>query len=188
MLHAPIIGDGRPHLDMPSLLEMLARSSSRPRYAFMVLNLIAQVSRSDGSAGPLVAKGGSLFPLRDWLCDALTPRGQRDPRRVALEERIRSDLDMSGTLPSDADQATTMVEVAICEHVRASGKTNVSRAVSELVRAGLLKRHYQGYCVDHHNRGAQRQAVYVLAGGARGLIGIRQEQPRAVPRQAELAF
>lgn len=65
MLHSPIIGDGRPQLDMPSLLEMLARSSSRPRYAFMVLNLIAQVSRSDGSAGPLVAKGGGLIPLRD---------------------------------------------------------------------------------------------------------------------------
>jgi len=188
MLHAPIIGDGRPQLDMPSLLEMLARSSSRPRYAFMVLNLIAQVSRSDGSAGPLVAKGGGLIPLRDWLCDALTPMGQRDPRRVALEERIRSDLAMSGALPIDGGQATAMIEDAIREQVRASGKTNVSRAVSELVRAGLLKRHYQGYCVDHHNRGAQRQAVYVLAGSARGLIGGRQEQPRAVPRQAELAF
>ena len=188
MLHAPIIGDSRQQLDMPSLLEMLARSSSRPRYAFMVLNLIAQVSRSDGSAGPLVAKGGGLIPLRDWLCDALTPMGQRDPRRVALEERIRSDLAMSGALPMDEGQATAMVEDAIREQVRASGKTNVSRAVSELVRAGLLKRHYQGHYVDHHNRGAQRQAVYILAGCARGLIGGRQEQPRAVPHQAELVF
>src|SRR3546814_1224550 len=92
---------------------------------------------------------------------------------------------MSGALPMDEGQATAMVEDAIREQVRASGKTNVSRAVSELVRAGLLKRHYQGYCVDHHNRGAQRQAVYVLAGCARGLIGGRQEQPRAVPRSEE---
>ncbi len=188
MLHAPIIGDGRPQLDMPSLLEMLARSSSRPRYAFMVLNLIAQISRSDGSAGPLVAKGGALTPLRDWLCDALTPMGQRDPRRVVLEERIRSHLEISGALPADADKATAIVDDAIREQVRASGKTNVSRAVSELVRVGLLKRHYQGYCVDHHNRGAQRQAFYILTGCARGLLGGRQDQPRAVPKQAELAF
>ncbi len=130
MLHAPIIGDGRQQLDMPSLLEMLARSSSRPRYAFMVLNLIAQVSRSDGSAGPLVAKGGGLIPLRDWLCDALIPMGQRDPRRVALEERIRSDLAMSGALPIEAGQATAMVEDAIREQVRASGKTRRGREES----------------------------------------------------------
>lgn len=90
--------------------------------------------------------------------------GQRDPRRVALEERIRSDLVMSGALAVDVDQATAIVYAA----------------VREQVRAGLLKRHSQGYCVDHHNRGAQRQAVYVLAGCARGLIGGRQRQPRAV--------
>src|SRR3546814_19351369 len=99
MLHAPIIGDSHQQLDMPSLLEMLARSSSRPRYAFMVLNLIAQVSRSDGSAGPLVAKGGGLIPFRDWLCDALTPMGQRDPRRVTLAETIRTAMPKSGALP-----------------------------------------------------------------------------------------
>src|SRR3546814_1388749 len=87
---------------------------------------------------------------------------------------------MSGALPANVDQATAIIDDAIREQVRASGKTNVSRAVSELVRAGLLKRHYQGYCVDHHNRGAQRQAVYILSGCARGLIGGRQEQPRAV--------
>lgn len=175
-------------MDMPSLLEVLARCSSRPRYAFMVLNLIAQVARSDGSAGPLVAKAGALVPLRDWLCDALMPMGQRDPRRIALEQRIREELDSSGTLPTDIERAKAAVEDAIRLQVRASGKTNVSRAVSELVRAGLVQRHYQGYHVDHHNRGAQRQAVYILAGGARSLVSGTQSQPRAVPRQAELAF
>jgi hypothetical protein len=34
--------------------------------------------------------------------------------------------------------------------------------VSELVRAGLVRRHYQGYRVDHVNRGAQRNAVYTI--------------------------
>jgi hypothetical protein len=188
MLHAPIISNARSPLDMPSLLEVLARSSSRPRYAFMVLNLIAQVARPDGRAGPLVAKAGGLIPLRDWLCDALTPMGQRDPRRIALERRIRAELDNSGKLPTDLEQATAAVEDAIRLQVRVSGKTNVSRAVSELVRAGLLQRHYQGYCVDHHNRGAQRQAVYILAGGARSLVAGAPSKPTAVPRQAELVL
>jgi predicted transcriptional regulator len=44
-----------------------------------------------------------------------------------------------------------------------SGRTKVSRAVSDLVRAGLLHRHYQLYRVDHPNRGAQREAVYTIA-------------------------
>jgi hypothetical protein len=44
-----------------------------------------------------------------------------------------------------------------------SGCTNVSRAVSDLVRARLLHRHYQGYRVDHPNRGAPREAVYTIA-------------------------
>ena len=62
MLHAPATEFSRSNLDMPSLLEVLARTSSRPRYAFMVLNLIAQVARSDGSAGPLIVKTGALIP------------------------------------------------------------------------------------------------------------------------------
>ena len=48
------------------------------------------------------------------------------------------------------------------ERVRRSGRCNVSRAVSELVRAGLVRRHYEGWRVDHHNRGARREAVYTL--------------------------
>ncbi|MAM38210.1 MAG: hypothetical protein CL949_06820, partial [Erythrobacter sp.] len=72
--------------------------------------------------------------------------------------------------------------------VRASGKTNLSRAASELVKAGLLKRHYQGYRVDHLNRGAQRQAVYTLTGRARALVSSRPAPPRtnAPARQGDL--
>lgn len=93
-----------------------------------------------------------------WLCDALMPMGQRDPQRIALEQPIREEVDISGTLPPDIEQVKAVVEDAIRLQVHASGKTNISRAVSELVRAGLLQRHYRGYHIDHHNRGAQRQA------------------------------
>lgn len=129
---------------MPSLLEVLARTSSRPRYAFMVLNLIARVTRSDGSAGPLVAKTGATIPLRDWLCDALTPTGRRDPRRLSLEQRVHDELASAGPLPSSQNEAAAMVEEEVRLRVCASAKANISRAVSELVKAGLLRRHYQG--------------------------------------------
>jgi hypothetical protein len=38
------------------------------------------------------------------------------------------------------------------------------------VNAGLLRRHYQGYRVDHRNRGGQRHAVYTLIGDALRLV------------------
>ena len=59
--------------DIAALLERLAQVSSRPRYAFMLLNLIAQVAGPDGSAGPWIKRDNELVSLRDWLCDALTP-------------------------------------------------------------------------------------------------------------------
>jgi hypothetical protein len=68
----------------------------------------------------------------------------------------------AGELPADADRAEALVEERVREHVRQSGRCNVSRAVSDLCRAGLLRRHYQGYRVDHDNRGAQREAVYTI--------------------------
>ena len=177
-------------LDMPGLLEVLAHSSARPRYAFMVLNLIAKAAGPNGSAGPLIMNEGEQVTVRDWLCDALAPMGHRDPRRQALQERVRGELAGEGTLSADPAEAERAIDSEVRLRVRVSGKTNVSRAVSDLVRAGLLFRHYQGYCVDHHNRGGQRQSVYTLSPAARGLL---QADTRAVParpryRQASLPF
>lgn len=78
---------------------------------------------------------------------------QRKPQRPALVEGVRSELTLAGTLPADAAQARSLIEAKVKNSVRQSGRSNVSRAVSELVRAGLLTRHYQGYSVDHQNRG-----------------------------------
>jgi len=154
----------------------------------MLLTLIADVARPDGSAGPLVRMNNGLMPLRDWLCDALTPMGHRDPRRMALVERVRDELRRDAKLSGDVASDDRLVQEEVRNRVRASGKTNLSRAASELVKAGLLKRHYQGYRVDHLNRGAQRQAVYILTGRARALIGSPAPSRRAAapPRQGDL--
>lgn len=181
MLQLPIQAPGENRgLDMPGLLEVLAHSSARPRYAFMVLNLIAKIAGANGRAGPEVVQGGVATPLRDWLCDALTPMGHRDPRRIALSGRVRQELEAAGKLPLDGEEAERLMDAEIRARVRASGKTNVSRAVSDLVRAGMLRRHYQGYRVDHHNRGAQRQAVYTLTPVSRQLL--KGEPAAAAPR------
>jgi len=159
---------------------MLAHASTRPRYAFMVLSLIAEVANADGEAGPFVRRDRQQHTLRDWLCDSLAPMGGRDPRRMALAARVEADLHGSGTLPKDARQSAAMVEQELRDRIRTSGKTNLSRAVSELVGAGLLRRYYAGYAVDHANRGGQRNAVYVLQGLARCLLP-RHNVPRPVP-------
>lgn len=188
MFHAPLPSSRSGGSDVSLLLDQLSHCCSRPRYAFMLLTLIADVARADGSAGPLVRVGDGLVPLRDWLCDALTPMGHRDPRRIALVERVRDELRKAARLTGDAAADDRLVQDEVRTRVRASGKTNLSRAASELVKAGLLRRHYQGYRVDHLNRGAQRQAVYTLIGRARALVATPAAPQRAAarPRQGDL--
>ena len=187
MFHSgkPLLASGC--CDVAALLETLADVSSRPRYAFMLLNLIAQVADPDGCAGPWIKREGALISLRDWLCDALTPMAQRGPRAAALARRVRLDLDERGLLPDSEAAKEQAIEAEIRSRVRIAGKSNLSRAVSELVRAGLLRRHYQGYCVDHQNRGGQRHAVYTLAGDALRLVPAIRSTPK-LPAQGELAL
>jgi hypothetical protein len=145
-------------LDLPAILERLTVVCERPRYSFMVLNLIAQASAQTGSAGPYVHDGSRRVPVRDWLCDALIPVAQRDPRRQAIAGKVRQELEAKRALPADPEVAKRIVDDHVRKRVRQSGRTNVSRAVSELVRAGFVR---------HHNRGAQRQAVYTITDEAR---------------------
>lgn len=163
--------EATPCLGLPGILERLINVCKRPRYSYMVLNLIAQASSSTGSAGPYVRVGDKLVPVRDWLCDALMPIAQRDPRRHAIADRVRRELTSTGKMPVDPDEANRLVDEQVNRRIRHSGLTNVSRAVSELVSAGLVRRHYQGYRVDHQNRGAQRQAVYTMTEEARKALG-----------------
>lgn len=147
---------------LPSIIDVIAQVSTRPRYAFMVLNLIARAAGQGGKAGPCVLRQGQAVRLRDWLCDSLAPMAARDHKRAALAEQVRVELAGQEQLPGDPDAASRLVEQVVLERVRRSGRCNVSRAVSELVRAGLVRRHYEGWRVDHHNRGARREAVYTL--------------------------
>lgn len=172
MLTAPSphpMSDDTP-LDLPRVMQRVAVHSARPRYTFLVLDLISRAAGAGGQAGPYVREGDALVPIREWLCDAIQPAAARHPRRLAITETVREALAAEGRLPGDPVAAGRAVEVAVRDRVRASGMTAVSRAVSELVSAGLLQRHYQGYRVDHANRGAQRQAVYTVPPSVRAAL------------------
>lgn len=158
-------------LDLPSVLERLADVSTRPRYTFMVLHLIARAAGDSDSAGPYVREGARAIPVRDWLSDAMLPIAQRDARRLAVVAQVRADLSGRGALPDDAQGAKQAIADGVRARLRQSGRTNVSRAVSDLVRAGLVRRHYQGYRVDHENRGARREAVYTIVPAVRRALG-----------------
>ncbi|WP_298195867.1 hypothetical protein [Novosphingobium sp.] len=174
---------------MAGLLGTLARVSSRPRYAFMLLTLIAEAADGQGRAGPWVDTGGRRLLLRDWLGDALAQMAGRDSQRLELIERVRADLLRDGLMPAEPTAADQAVALEVASRARASARTNVSRSVSELVKAGLLRRHYQGYAVDHVNRGGQRHVVYTLVGPA--LVLLRKAAAPRAPRlagQGELPF
>lgn len=163
--------DAAQDLDLPALLDKLTDVSARPRYTFMVLNLIARAAGPSDSLGPYVRDRGEVIPVRDWLSDAMAPVARRDARRRAILDKVRNDLRGKGDLPEDPDLAEQLVAREVRDRLRQSGRTNVSRAVSDLVRAGFLRRHYQGYRVDHDNRGAGREAVYTITPAVRRALG-----------------
>ena len=140
------------------IFETLATVSARPRYAFMVLNLLGEAASAKGEAGPWVREGEGATPIRDWLTTQLMPMSARDGRRSAMRARVAHGL--RARLTGDAVRDTAMIDAAVVEIALATGKANVSRAVSDLVRAGMVRRHYAGRVTDHANRGAGRHAVY----------------------------
>jgi hypothetical protein len=148
-----------------AILNRLSAQSARPRYAFLVLNLISEAANARGEAGPFVTHDGGAIPIRDWLTGQLMPVSARDGRRGLLRERLRREMS-----ESDPETVEAEIEAALQERALAVGKTNVSRAVSDLVRAGLVERHYAGWIKDHANRGGGRHAVYTVAGEAMSVL------------------
>ena len=157
----PITGIG-------GIYAVLAEVSSRPRYAFLVLQLVSEAADGRGQAGPFIAQGGVPMLLREWLCSQLLPMSEQPARRAALRARVAATL--KDQLTGDAEHDATRIDAAVEEQVQAVGRSNVSRAISDLVRAGLMTRHYAGYATNHKNRGGGRHAVYVVKPGVLALL------------------
>lgn len=139
---------------------VLTDVSARPRYAFLLLQLVAELADERGHAGPFVAYGNGKMLLRDWLGTQLLPMSEQTRRRAALRARVEASLKPQLTGNREVDDAR--IEQAVEEQVLAVGRANVSRAISDLVRGKLMTRHYAGYATNHHNRGGGRHVVYVV--------------------------
>ena len=167
---------------------VLVEASNRPRYAFLVLQLVAEIADERGQAGPFVAQGGLPMLLREWLCSQLLPMSEQPARRAALRARVAAAL--KDELTGDAVRDAARIEAAVEEQVQAVGRANVSRAISDLVRAGLMSRHYAGYATNHKNRGGGRHAVYVVKPAVLALLrkpaALRRQGPGAANHQGEL--
>ena len=126
--------------------------------------------------------------LRDWLCTQLLPMSEQTVRRAGLRARVTTSLQdrLTGDLEADAAR----VDHAVEEQVLAVGRANVSRAISDLARAGLVTRHYAGYATNHENRGGGRHAVYVVPPAVLRVLGKSVAMPAAdvsaTKRQGEL--
>lgn len=172
---------------LPELVRAIAEHSARPRYTFIVLDLIARVARDNGQAGPLVRDGTALVPIREWLAATIAPSATRHHQRRLTVSKVRTALAARGMLPVDPAEAERLIEAHVSERIMETGMTAVSRAVSELVRAGLVRRHYQGFRVDHENRGAGRHVVYTVTAAVRmalnpaAAINAGQRLPRSAP-------
>src|SRR3546814_14308985 len=117
-----------PVLDLPRILDRLAATSRRPRYAMMVLNLLSEAADHRGQAGPFVTRGGETLPVRLWLGETLARMAVRHPRRRAMRERVAATVPSDNPLPLFgkflADEA---IDRAVAERARPSGGTNVRR-------------------------------------------------------------
>src|SRR5690606_19682398 len=92
------------------IVTKLAQVSRRPRYTFMVLNLISEIAGPDGKAGPYVEARGQQIPLRDWLSDNLAPLAHDERRRADLRRRLMAE--MKNELPGNPKEAERLVERA----------------------------------------------------------------------------
>lgn len=143
------------------ILDHLSEVSSRPRYAFMILHLLAEQAGPGGKAGPLVTdEDQERLTLREYIGKRLSRMSGRDSRRKRLEARVRAEL--AGRLPDDLFEAQRIIDGEVAERARTIGADNFSRVVGELERAGYVTRFYQGYRKNHANRGGLRNLVCVL--------------------------
>ncbi|CDO38969.1 hypothetical protein [Novosphingobium sp. KN65.2] len=151
---------GKTATNVGQILDRLSEVSSRPRYAFAVLNLLAEQAGPGSKVGPFIKDDTEVLPLRAWVGKRLSRLSGRSQRRKKIEQRLREEL--ADKLPDDLFEAQRIIDAAVEEHVRATGADNFSRVVTELERAGYVVRYYEGYRTNHANRGGSRNLVCVL--------------------------
>lgn len=105
---------------------VLSEVSRRPRYAFLVLQLVAEIAE-EGRAGPYMRTGAKPMLLREWLCTQLLPMSEQTVRAGCLagtSDRVVAEL--TGNSEADRQRSTTQ------SNSRSSPlAANISRAISD---------------------------------------------------------
>ena len=82
-------------IDLSMIFERLSTHSRRPRFAFMVLNLLSEAADSRGRAGPLVTHNGETLPVRMWLGGTLARMGDKHRRRADMRRRVAAAIEQA---------------------------------------------------------------------------------------------
>src|SRR3546814_1732208 len=107
-------------MSVSNILDQLATTSSRPRYAFAVLALLAEQAGPTGKTGPFITdEDEEKLPLREYIGKRLARMSGRDSRRRQLESRIREDL--KDVLTEGLFEAPRIVDEKVHSRVRATG-------------------------------------------------------------------
>ena len=159
-------------LNVAKIMDRLHESSTRPRYAYMVLSLLAERAGPGGRIGPdIVDDDEECLTLRDFVGKRLARMSGYRTRRRRIEERVRAEL--ASKLPDDLFEAQAVIDRHVEERVRLASAANFSRVLTELEKAGFVNRFYQGYRTNHANRGGQRHLVCVLDGDVSAALRLR---------------
>jgi hypothetical protein len=134
---------------------------------------LAETADQDGQAGPFVADGNAVVPVREYLAGKMASLSRHDRRRQSLRARVAKELERPVQPDLFAHHAAIdrEVEALVC----AETARNVSRCITDLERAGLCSRYYAGHTVDHVNRGGRRHAVYAVTKEALAALRTRSE-------------
>lgn len=148
----------RSSLDLSTILERLHEVSGRPRFAFQVLSLLSEAADRRGQAGPYVVADGQEIPIREWLGHQVSKTSRKHYRRYAMRARICEALSVN----EKVEETDAQVDRLVGARATVAGGANVSRAVTDLEKCGLVRRYYKGEHIDHVRKGGRRHAVYVV--------------------------
>jgi hypothetical protein len=151
-------------LDLPEILSRLTLNSRRPRYTMMVLALLSEAADAKGQAGPFVTQGSETMPVRLWLGGTLAQMSARHGRRAAMRERVAATMvETTPDSEEEASRAPETIDDIVERRAREVCGANVSRAITDLVKCGLVRREYVGHWTRHPRKGGQRHASYIVS-------------------------
>lgn len=156
--------------DLAALFSRIDSASKRPTFSRQLVLIMGTLADHEGKLGPEITVGEGCYPVTEGLARILKCGTSHDGKAERSMDRIRGDIrlkaEQDGEELSDADLQKAVEEQYLAQSLKGM-ESNISRTMTELEDIGVIQRYYQGNFTAHHNRGAQRQAVYGLSQATR---------------------